>query len=589
MTFLALTSFEATLLALAVAGAVIALHFLKIYPHRVFVSSVVLWQRVLGEKFSRSLWERLQRIISILLAVTIALLIALSTGRPQIGAVNGKMRRVAIVLDTSPTMNARTADGSTRWKHATERARTLLAESPAAEFRIVDTSGETAFPFAPDREEALEWIGRLSPANVKPRFPTLSGDESVYLISDGVALDNIPGNVESISVFERANNVAITAFEVKPVASSPLAYEAYLEIRNYGQPADVRLSVKGADQEIITRSVRLLSDARFRDVFDLSNFRGGSIQAGIRATNDALAVDDVAFAYLPIQRKIRTLLVTRGNPYLETFLKLDPSVELFINNAQNYSEPPDIEALIFDRFAPQTPPSKPALIFGVPGVPRVSWLPAPQGIVQKPAITFWSTSHPIMQHLPGGELSIESATRIDSQNFAVVAGSKETPLIVVSDKPRRVMLTFDLSSSNFPLQSGFPIFMENVLAWFNREQVGQVALNHSPGIVELALPDAQVRDGDGKIIRSDRQLGKTVFSANEPGLYSAAQHDNFVHIAVNLANPDLSNINRSIFTSTATVPRRSAWFHRELWFYMLLSAVVLLGIEWFTYQRGITL
>src|SRR5213592_3931590 len=83
MSFLALTSFEATLLALAVAGAVIALHFLKIYPHRVFVSSVVLWQRVLGEKFSRSLWERLQRIISILLAVTIALLIALSKVRPQ--------------------------------------------------------------------------------------------------------------------------------------------------------------------------------------------------------------------------------------------------------------------------------------------------------------------------------------------------------------------------------------------------------------------------------------------------------------------------------------------------------------------------
>src|SRR5206468_4234518 len=225
------------------------------------------------------------------------------------------------------------------------------------------------------------------------------------------ALDNIPGNVESISVFERANNVAITAFEVKPVASSPLAYEAYLEIRNYGQPADVRLSVKGADQEIITRSVRLLNDARFRDVFDL--------------------------------------------------------------------------------FAPQTPPSKPALILGVP---RVSWLPAPQGIVRKPVTTLWSRSHPIMQHVPDGELYIESATRIDSQNFAVVAGSKETPLIVVSDKPRRVVLTFDLSSSNFPLQSGFPIFMENVLAWFNREQVGQVALNHSPGIVELALPDAQVRD-----------------------------------------------------------------------------------------------
>src|SRR3989442_14969895 len=176
MTFLALSSFQAALLALSVASAVIALHFLKLYPHRVLVSSVVLWQRVLGEKFSRSLWERLQRIISILLAVTIALLIALSVGRPQIGAGNGKMRRAAIVLDTIPTMKARTADGKTRWKHAAEKARTLLAESPSAEFRIVDTSGQTAFPFTPHRAEALEWSVRLSPANVKPRFPSLSGD-----------------------------------------------------------------------------------------------------------------------------------------------------------------------------------------------------------------------------------------------------------------------------------------------------------------------------------------------------------------------------------------------------------------------------
>src|SRR5437870_6520783 len=179
MTFLALTSFEATLLALAVAGAVIALHFLKIYPHRVLVSSVVLWQRVLGEKFSRSLWERLQRIISILLAVTIALLIALSVGRPQIGVVNGKMRRVVIVLDTSPTMNARTSDGSTRWKHATEKARALLAESPASEFRIADTSGQTAFPFTPDRAEALEFLDQLAPSNVQPHFPNVTGSVTV--------------------------------------------------------------------------------------------------------------------------------------------------------------------------------------------------------------------------------------------------------------------------------------------------------------------------------------------------------------------------------------------------------------------------
>src|SRR5439155_663558 len=107
-------------------------------------------------------------------------------------------------------------------------------------------------------------------------------------------------------------------------------------------------------------------------------------------------------------------------------------------------------------------------------------------------------------HVAAGEVSIERANRIDSQNLDVVAGSKETPLIVVSKNPQWLMLTFDLGSSNFPLQNGFPIFIENVLAWFNREQI---ALGRSPE---------------------------------------------------NLVNPNLSNINRSIFTAPAST-QRALW------------------------------
>ncbi|HYR42207.1 MAG TPA: VWA domain-containing protein [Terriglobia bacterium] len=583
MTFLTLTPLQAALLALAVTGAILALHFLKFRRRRVIVSSCVLWRRVLAEKMSRSLWERLQKIVSILVAVTIALLIALSVGRPQIGALRGHVPRIVIVLDTSPSMNARTADGSTRWKHATEKARSLVTESPVAEFRIADTSGQTAFPFTSDRAEVLELIGRLSPSSVRPHFPKVSGDATVYLLSDGVGLDDVPAGVETVSVFERANNVAITAFEVKPVPSNPLAYEAYLEIRNYGQPAEVRLTIAGTSRENITRSVRLLSDARFREVFDLSNFAAGIVKASVQATTDALPMDDVAFAYLPAQRKIRTLLVTRGNEYLETLLRLDRSVELMTTNPQNYHEQPDIDAFVFDRFAPNTAPSKPALIVGVPGA---AWLRSPQGVIQKPEFTAWSENHPIMQYVAVHEVSIERATRIDPQNLTVIAGSKETPLIVASEKPRWVMLTFDLGSSDFPLQSGFPIFMDNVLAWFSREEL---ALRRSPGIVEIPLAHAQVESTGGKIIPSEQQLGKTVFAVNEPGLYTAIQGDTRLHIAVNLVNPDLSNINRSVLEARAPAAGRSDRFRRELWFYMLLFAIVLIGLEWFTYHRGITL
>ena len=90
MTFLALTPLQIALLALLTSGSIIALYFLKLRHRRVVVSSSILWRRVLDERQSHSLWEKLRRIISIMIAVTIALLIAFSLARPEIESLTGK-------------------------------------------------------------------------------------------------------------------------------------------------------------------------------------------------------------------------------------------------------------------------------------------------------------------------------------------------------------------------------------------------------------------------------------------------------------------------------------------------------------------
>src|SRR5947199_10857900 len=123
MRFLALGPYQTAALAVLTAGTVIALYFLKLRHRRVFVSSSILWRRVLDERESHSLWEKLRRIVSIVIAATIALLIALSLARPEIESLTGKNERIVIVLDTSPTMNTNASDGKTRWQHAAERAK----------------------------------------------------------------------------------------------------------------------------------------------------------------------------------------------------------------------------------------------------------------------------------------------------------------------------------------------------------------------------------------------------------------------------------------------------------------------------------
>src|SRR6185503_10327919 len=226
MTFLALTPLQTALLAALCAGTIIALYFLKLRHRRVVVSSSILWRRVLDERQSHSLWEKLRRLLSILIAVTIALLIALSLARPEVESLTGKNERIVIVLDTSPTMNTHTGDGKTRWQHAIESAKGLLdSGGPTTEFRVIDTAGVTASAFTTDRNEVRKLIDQMSPKTADPEFPKVDArDSQIYFISDGVTLHNAPSSVRKISVFESANNVGITAFEIRSVPSMPLAY-----------------------------------------------------------------------------------------------------------------------------------------------------------------------------------------------------------------------------------------------------------------------------------------------------------------------------------------------------------------------------
>ena len=164
MRFLALTGLQAALLALITTGAVVALYFLKLRHRRVVIASSLLWRRVLDERQVQSLWEKLRRLISIVLAVLIGLLIAMAVGRPEMHWLTGGGGRTLLVLDTSPTMLARSSDGQTRWQHAVAAAiRIVNSSAPSSEFRVADTTGRVDSAWKSDRREIREGIEQVEP------------------------------------------------------------------------------------------------------------------------------------------------------------------------------------------------------------------------------------------------------------------------------------------------------------------------------------------------------------------------------------------------------------------------------------------
>ena len=592
MRFLALTAFQGILLAAITTAAIVALYFLKHRRRQIVISSTQLWKRVLDNRIENSLFEKLRRYLSILLAVTTGLLVAMSIARPEMEWLTGKSRRTVIVLDTSPTMQARMNDGRTRWEHAVDAAKAAVsAGTGSIKFRIADTSGQFDSPFTDNRAELRRLIERMHPVIAPTRFPEIdktgeADDTQVTFITDGVSPVAVPEDAASVRVFENAANAGITAFEVRSMPTAPLAYEAFLEVYNSGkEPRVVDVTVSGAGQQRIVKHVRIDAGQSYKEALDLSKFEGGGIRASIRSDGDAFSPDDIAYAYLPVKRRTKTLLVTTGNKFLENALKLDRLVELSITAPATYTDAKEYDAIVFDRFAPQEAPSRPALIIGAQ---RAPWLREPSGFVANPRFETWMEKHPVMQHVSLYDVSVENAARVDTKDLSILAASASgTPLILASENPRWIQLTFNLQSSDFPYHAGFPIFLDNAIAWFGRERL---ALRRAPGIVEIPLTKADVRTIDGSPMSTQEGVTGTVFDAAEPGLYVATSGDIRQYVAVNFSNREFSDINKSTLReNSATQAAGVPFLRHELWFYMLCAALLLIGAEWFTYHRRITL
>lgn len=388
---------------LATAALVWLLYRVRPEPQPVRVPSNLIWRRVLDERRRREdFWRWL---ISLLIALLTALSVALALFRPSVG--DGQVRRLALVLDTSPAMAAVGADGESRWERAAAEARRRLeAAGEAGEFLILDTAGQRGGRSFIPRREALAALDQLGPVfGAEHRFPDLadllpapgaSGESpavepaveraiEVVFLGDGVAVPEVPAGVEPVSVFEPAANAGITAFDVRPLPGDPGRFEAYVEVvRHPGAAAEaaddaaagvVALQIDGAGGASLRRVLRVEPGAPTGETVPLTGFVAGPVRAVIAASGgDGFAADDVAHAYVPSRNRLRVLLAAADNPYWEAALRLDPRVTLRTVPPEGLAAavPDEVDLIVLDGSPPETLPPAPLLFAGAG---EADWLP----------------------------------------------------------------------------------------------------------------------------------------------------------------------------------------------------------------------
>jgi hypothetical protein len=242
------------------------------------------------------------------------------------------------------------------------------------------------------------------------------------------------------------------------------------------------------------------------------------------------------------------------------------------------------DAVIFDRWLPPAAPSQPALCI-VP--PAASWLGKPGAEEKQPR---WITpgTHPVVVGVDPLTVDIKRARAYDGDGLEPVARSASgTPLVLVLDRPDRrlVTLTFGFADSNLASAPAFPVLMANALEWLARptDEGGR-----RPGWISLPASTTRLTAPDGKAVPLTRVGTSVAAPVTTPGFYVADAAGSHRLIAVNIGDPQVSNLAHTTLAPGTIADQGAAGFGRPWWLYALGLAFALAAAEWWTWQRRIT-
>ena len=313
--------------------------------------------------------------------------------------------------------------------------------------------------------------------------------------------------------------------------------------------------------------------------------------------HDVFGGDDVAFAVVPPRQRLAVQLVTEGNLFLQASLFLRENVDLSVVTPAEYAGPEGFDVTFVDRAAVDLSRPGRYVLFDPPeGGPFVH-----KGTLDNPGVTRVRSRHPLVSGLTFADAGIASASRLATErgDEVVVAGPKGAPLIMTRhDAPGQrtfVAVAFDVRRSLLPVSYAFPLLVVNALNWFQPQPEGLLPTRRA-GVplsvaTTLAGGELSVRGPAPVVLR--RVPGRLHFTAPQIGVYDFALPDGeALTVAVNLMDAAESDVTpRGDYAAWDPGPPWIAptppWPGTP-WRALLMAALALLLIEWWTWHRRVT-
>jgi Ca-activated chloride channel family protein len=479
------------------------LYLLKVRRTRLPVSTLFLWQKQILDHRRRALFQRLRNPLSLLLQLLIFALLVCALGRPVLHTPAASGQATIVVLDSRPRMQALEPDGKTRFQHAIQTAQALVLESNEARPFALLLSGPKPQILCPFSAHTAPLSAAL--LNASPCDASISLDATLQLARELrasrpngarilVLTDSLPqpGPVPStadphtdfLSFGSPRDNLAITRFASRPLPNSPETCEVLLEAANFTKDtASFNVEVSLDDKLLDVKTFQLAPNTRKALFFPVlappsKNARGWLVaRISPSLSPDVLPLDDIAYSVLRPQPKLRTLLVTKGNWFLEKLLEADQKLSYELLSPEDFQPAmaAQFDAVILDDLGPlpiplASPPGNFLFLNQTPWGTLGNDLPPP-------ILPEADSAHPIMRLVDFTPVSVFKAREVplpaspSNWTFAIPLLSGDRPLILAgetrsnSGSKRSVAFGFPLSHTDLPLRIAFPLLISNTVQW----------------------------------------------------------------------------------------------------------------------------
>ncbi|MBS4217922.1 VWA domain-containing protein [Bacillus sp. FJAT-49711] len=580
------------LLAFLIAAVFVFYMFRKRYENKKIPSNI-LWEQVMNE-WQASPWiDKLQRNLLLFLQLLILFLLMLALVRPYWMAKGIVGDHIIIVIDTSASMSA-LHDGLSRFDEAKREISTIIKDIGNQEVTII--AAGSAPTLLINKETNIEKIHNVvDEINLSYEYSDMdkairlanslavNEESSLFIFSDSVKKEDLKDISETtpISVFNMGKdgeNVSLKSFGIGE-KDHIITGISVIENQSNEQKTAI-LQINSNENILFEEKVELApGEQKFVRIPKLPAI---DYYKAIIYVEDDYSVDNALIAInQPSLSKV--YLVGDISPFIMKGLENIGYETIQIKEADINTDLSD-GIVVVENLPMKKWPKRPLLAITPNKVKEIR--------IQSEIKT---EKDPVFQYVNFNNTYVQSAFTGNENNIPVIASSADIPLIQkgTANGFSAIVIQFSIEKSDWPLQTGFPIFLYQSFQWLasNEDFFGFFLPGEKRWLnIDAENKNWKVFNEKGKFIDSFNLLEESFTAPHRPGLYQTVVNEKTTYFAVNLDDREKMipysspfSINQPKQHSDHNSVNR---IYDGLWFWFVFIALIILFIEWEVMRRG---